>query len=90
MGRSVEAWSGVGLLEQKEEDFPEIEEGIGEGSDVGIALELGSLSGMPRTLKHSLLLSLLTLELEEMQRRRKVAQVGKKLGILVSLRLGSL
>ena len=51
---------------------------------MGIALELGSLSGMPRTLKHSLLLSLLTLELEEMQSRRKVAQVEGKSGILVS------
>ena len=36
----MKAWNGVGLLEKEEKDLLKIEEGIGEGSDVGNALEL--------------------------------------------------
>ena len=54
IGRGIGTWTGFGFLEKKEEDLLKIEEGTGEGSDVGIALERGSLSGMPRkTLKLS-------------------------------------
>ena len=58
IGRGMKAWSGVGLLKKEEKDLLKIEEGIGEGSDVGF------LSGMEASLRdarNSLRLSLTAL-----------------------------
>ena len=58
MGRSVEAWSGVGLLEQKEEDLLNLEKEKG-------MLLVWECSGMETSLRDvedsQALLSLLTL-----------------------------
>ena len=80
IGRWMKAGKGFGFLETKEGSFLKISEGIGGGLGVGIGLRLRLLSGMLETPSNTLFCSLFSLELEEMQRRRKECTGGEEVG----------